>query len=91
MCSTTPAGAAAASPPAWALARRLGLIETTAKHVPRQLRRAATSPEAALDQRLRQLSRVAFSLRDRMSADHWRTLNRADRRPGVQPRAVAAA
>jgi len=25
---------------------------------------------------VRQLSRVAFSLRDRMSADHWRTLNR---------------
>jgi hypothetical protein len=63
-------------PPAWELARQLGLIESTAKNVPRQLRRAATNPEAALNQRLRQLSRVAFSLRDRMSADHWRTLNR---------------
>ena len=63
-------------PPAWELARQLGLIDSTAKNVPRQLRRAATSPEAALNQRLRQLSRVAFSLRDRMSADHWRTLNR---------------
>src|SRR6185295_14786844 len=63
-------------PPAWELARQLGLIDSTAKNVPRQLRRAATSPEAALNQRLRQLSRAAFSLRDRMSADHWRTLNR---------------
>ena len=62
--------------PAWALAKQIGLIESTTKNVPRQLRRAATSPEATLNQRLRQLSRVAFSLRDRMSADHWRTLNR---------------
>jgi uncharacterized alpha-E superfamily protein len=61
--------------PAWVLAERLGLIETT-KNVARALRRAATNPEAALSQRLRQLARVAFSLRDRMSADHWRTLNR---------------
>ena len=62
--------------PAWVLAKQLGLIESTTKNVPRQLRRAATNPEATLNQRLRQLSRVAFSLRDRMSADHWRTLNR---------------
>jgi uncharacterized circularly permuted ATP-grasp superfamily protein/uncharacterized alpha-E superfamily protein len=61
--------------PAWVLAKQLGLIETT-KNVARGLRRAATHPEAALNQRLRQLSRVAFSLRDRMSTDHWRTLNR---------------
>ena len=61
--------------PAWVLAEQLGLIEP-GKNVARALRRAATHPEAALSQRLRQLSRVAFSLRDRMSADHWRTLNR---------------
>jgi uncharacterized circularly permuted ATP-grasp superfamily protein/uncharacterized alpha-E superfamily protein len=61
--------------PAWLLAEQLGLIEP-GKNVARALRRAATDPEAALSQRLRQLSRVAFSLRDRMSADHWRTLNR---------------
>jgi uncharacterized circularly permuted ATP-grasp superfamily protein/uncharacterized alpha-E superfamily protein len=61
--------------PAWVLAEHLGLVETT-KNVGRALRRAATHPEAALSQRLRQLARVAFSLRDRMSADHWRTLNR---------------
>ena len=62
--------------PAWVLAEQLGLIESAKKNAPRQLRRAATHPDAMLNQRLRQLSRVAFSLRDRMSTDHWRTLNR---------------
>ena len=62
--------------PAWILAEQLGLIESAKKNAPRQMRRAATHPEAMLSQRLRQLSRVAFSLRDRMSTDHWRTLNR---------------
>lgn len=61
--------------PAWTLAQRLGLLEST-RDAPRSLRRAATRPDGALGQRLGQLSRVAFSLRDRMSADHWRTLNR---------------
>jgi uncharacterized circularly permuted ATP-grasp superfamily protein/uncharacterized alpha-E superfamily protein len=70
-----PGARAGGSQPAWVLVEQLGLIETT-KNVARALRRAATHPEAALSQRLRQLSRVAFSLRDRMSADHWRTLNR---------------
>jgi uncharacterized circularly permuted ATP-grasp superfamily protein/uncharacterized alpha-E superfamily protein len=70
-----PSARAGGVQPAWVLAERLGLIETT-KNVARALRRAATNPEAALSQRLRQLARVAFSLRDRMSADHWRTLNR---------------
>ena len=40
------------------------------------LMRAATHPEGAVSQRLHQLSRTAFNLRDRMSADNWRTLNR---------------
>ncbi|MGZ5713658.1 MAG: circularly permuted type 2 ATP-grasp protein [Caldimonas sp.] len=62
--------------PAWVLAEQLGLIESATKNVARQLRRAAIHPDAMLNQRLRQLSRVAFSLRDRMSTDHWRTLNR---------------
>ena len=70
-----PSARAGGIQPAWALAKQLGLIEST-KNVGRSLRKAATNPEAALSQRLRQLSRVAFSLRDRMSADHWRTLNR---------------
>jgi uncharacterized alpha-E superfamily protein len=39
------------------------------------LLRAVTHPDEALAQRLRQLSRSAFNLRDRMSADNWRTLN----------------
>ncbi|MEP6739216.1 MAG: circularly permuted type 2 ATP-grasp protein [Caldimonas sp.] len=63
------------TPPAWTLAEQLGLIEASKKPA-RALRRAATSTEGALSRRLSQLSHVAFSLRDRMSADHWRTLNR---------------
>jgi uncharacterized circularly permuted ATP-grasp superfamily protein/uncharacterized alpha-E superfamily protein len=70
-----PGARAGAIQPAWILAEQLGLISST-KDVARALRRAATNPEETLSQRLRQLARVAFSLRDRMSADHWRTLNR---------------
>jgi uncharacterized circularly permuted ATP-grasp superfamily protein/uncharacterized alpha-E superfamily protein len=61
--------------PALALAHRLGLIDSAGDPA-LQLRRAATHPERALAERLRQLSRVAFNLRDRMSADNWRALNR---------------
>jgi uncharacterized circularly permuted ATP-grasp superfamily protein/uncharacterized alpha-E superfamily protein len=61
--------------PVLALAERVGLIEST--DTPgTELLRAATHPDEGLSQRLRQLARVAFSLRDRMSADNWRTLNR---------------
>jgi uncharacterized alpha-E superfamily protein len=60
------------------LAYRLGLIESTyddADNPGVALLRAATHPEEALALRLRQLQRTAFNLRDRMSADNWRTLN----------------
>ncbi|MFL6663775.1 MAG: circularly permuted type 2 ATP-grasp protein, partial [Rhizobacter sp.] len=60
--------------PALALAQRLGLI-ADADHPGPDLLRAATHPNEALAERLKQLSRVAFNLRDRMSADNWRTLN----------------
>jgi len=60
--------------PAIALAHRLGLIDDTAD-ANVALLRAATHPEEALANRLRQLQRAAFNLRDRMSADNWRTLN----------------
>jgi uncharacterized circularly permuted ATP-grasp superfamily protein/uncharacterized alpha-E superfamily protein len=60
--------------PAIVLAHRLGLIDATDDPAVALLR-AATHPEEALAERLRQLSRVAFNLRDRMSADNWRTLN----------------
>jgi uncharacterized circularly permuted ATP-grasp superfamily protein len=63
------------TPPAWTLAQRLGIVESS-RYTGRALRRAATHEEGALNQRLRQLARVAFNLRDRMSIDHWRTLNR---------------
>ena len=61
--------------PVLALAERLGLIDSSTTPAT-ELLRAATHPEEGLSLRLRQLSRVAFNLRDRMSADNWRTLNR---------------
>ncbi|KQU80793.1 MULTISPECIES: circularly permuted type 2 ATP-grasp protein [unclassified Rhizobacter] len=60
--------------PTLALARRMGLIDAS-DDVGTELLRAATHPDEGLSMRLRQLLRVAFSLRDRMSADNWRTLN----------------
>ncbi len=61
--------------PAIVLARRLNLIDST-KDAGAALLRAATHPDEALALRMRQLSRSAFNLRDRMSVDNWRTLNR---------------
>lgn len=61
--------------PAILLTQRMGLIDTT-HHAHTALLRAATHPDGALSQRLHQLLRTAFNLRDRMSADNWRTLNR---------------
>ncbi|HEX6708583.1 MAG TPA: circularly permuted type 2 ATP-grasp protein [Albitalea sp.] len=61
--------------PVLALAERMGLVPGTENPGP-DLLRAATHPDDALAERLRQLSRVAFNLRDRMSADNWRTLNK---------------
>lgn len=60
--------------PALALAERLGIIEGE-EEPGIELLRAATHPDEALSQRLRQMARAAFNLRDRMSADNWRTLN----------------
>lgn len=69
--------------PAIVLAHRLGLIDDTAD-ASVALLRAATHPEEALANRLRQLSRAAFNLRDRMSADNWRTLNQLAADPVFQ-------
>ena len=63
-----------AVPAALELAERFGLIDGS-EDVGIQLVRAATHPEHGLSERFRQLSRVAFNLRDRMSADNWRSLN----------------
>jgi uncharacterized circularly permuted ATP-grasp superfamily protein/uncharacterized alpha-E superfamily protein len=71
------------TPPAWTLAERLGIVEKS-RSAARSLRRAATHREGALSQRLASLSRVAFTLRDRMSVDHWRTLNRLIGDPALQ-------
>jgi uncharacterized circularly permuted ATP-grasp superfamily protein/uncharacterized alpha-E superfamily protein len=74
--------------PALVLAERLGLLapdsarsdithttDATTDAIEAQLLRSATDPAGALSDRLKQLARVAYSLRDRMSADNWRTLN----------------
>ena len=61
-------------PPAIVLAERIGLIADAA-NPGADLLRAATHPDEGLSERLRSLARVAFNLRDRMSADNWRTLN----------------
>jgi uncharacterized alpha-E superfamily protein len=70
--------------PTWTLAERLAVVEIGARNQARALRRAATDAEGALAQRLASLARVAFSLRDRMSVDHWRTLNRLLADPALQ-------
>jgi uncharacterized circularly permuted ATP-grasp superfamily protein/uncharacterized alpha-E superfamily protein len=77
------AGSRGGTPPAWTLAEQLGIVEKS-RSAARALRRAATHPEGALAQRLASLSRVAFTLRDRMSIDHWRTLNRLIGDPALQ-------
>ena len=76
-------GTRVGTPPAWALAEQLGIVEKS-RSAARSLRRAATHREGAFSQRLASLSRVAFSLRDRMSVDHWRTLNRLIGDPALQ-------
>jgi len=68
------AGEADGLAPALVLAQRFGLVDSV-DDPGTDLLRAATHPDEALSERLRQLSRVAFNLRDRMSADNWRTLN----------------
>jgi uncharacterized circularly permuted ATP-grasp superfamily protein/uncharacterized alpha-E superfamily protein len=61
--------------PALALATRQGLLDT-GDDPGTGLLRAATHPDEGLGRELRRLARVAFSLRDRMSGDNWRALNR---------------
>ena len=69
--------------PAIVLAHRVGLIDDT-DDARVALLRAATHPDEALATRLRQLARTAFNLRDRMSADNWRTLNQLAADPVFQ-------
>jgi len=69
--------------PALLLAQRLGLIDGVDTPGP-DLLRAATHPDEGLSERLRQLLRVAFNLRERMSTDNWRTLNRIASDPVFQ-------
>lgn len=66
--------ASGASSPDLRLARHLNLIDEDAV-LPAALIRAATHPDVGLGEQVKQLSRVAFTLRDRMSSDNWRTLH----------------
>ena len=69
-------------PPSLVLAERWGLVEDAESRTPeRDLLRAATHPDEGFSERLKQMSRVAFNLRDRMSTDHWRTLNQVTSDP----------
>ena len=69
-----------ASIPVRALALRQELIDEEAD-AGDALLRAATHAEGGLAVELGRLARVAFVLRDRMSADQWRTLNRLQSDP----------
>ncbi|WP_119152892.1 circularly permuted type 2 ATP-grasp protein [Caldimonas tepidiphila] len=60
---------------ALALARRWGIGLPGRDELPAELVRAATTAPQGLGGVLAQLGRVAFSLRERLSLDHWRTLN----------------
>ncbi len=66
--------------PVLALAQRMGLMDSAENPGPGLLR-AATHPDEGLSVKLRELTRVAFSLRDRMSTDSWRTLNQLSTDP----------
>lgn len=79
--------------PILVLAERLGIIELD-DNPNVALLRAATHPDEAMSERLRQMARAAFNLRDRMSADNWRSLNQLTsdpvfRRGATLPRALA--
>ncbi len=69
------ADSAGALLPVFELARRQGLLGA-ADEGPGALLLAATDPSAGLGAQFQQLARVAFNLRERMSLDNWRTLNR---------------
>ena len=63
--------------PLRALALRQGLLGAEpVGDADATLLRAATHADGGLAVELERLARVAFLLRDRMSSDHWRTLNR---------------
>jgi uncharacterized circularly permuted ATP-grasp superfamily protein/uncharacterized alpha-E superfamily protein len=79
------------------LARRVWLLDESegdaadaSQDTAAALLRAATDRNGALGEQLRTLSRVAFNLRDRMSADNWRTLNQLTGDPVFEPGPGAA-
>ena len=67
-----------------ALAERLGIVEKSRSAARATAPRRDPSRGRAQRSGCASLSRVAFSLRDRMSVDHWRTLNRLIGDPALQ-------
>jgi uncharacterized circularly permuted ATP-grasp superfamily protein/uncharacterized alpha-E superfamily protein len=82
--------------PLLALARALGVVAPEDAASDASLLAALYERErlGGLHTTLQQVQRVAFSLRDRLSADHWRTINRLLQDPGFDavrelPQAIA--
>ncbi|MBK6866246.1 MAG: circularly permuted type 2 ATP-grasp protein [Ideonella sp.] len=78
--------------PVLALLRRQGLVadDEASVDATAALLRAATQAEGGLARELQRMEGVAFLLRDRMSADHWRALNRLQADPVLRQRAPVA-
>lgn len=86
----------AAQRPLLALARALGIVAPGEAAPDAALLAALYERErlGGLHTTLQQVQRVAFSLRDRLSVDHWRTINRLLQDPGFDafrelPQAIA--
>lgn len=73
--------------PLLALARLVELVPDDGDPAA-ELVKAATLPDEGLGAQLRQLSRVAFNMRDRMSIDHWRAINQLVSDPVFQREAT---
>ena len=72
------------------LVQGVGLVGED-EDLPAAVLHAASHPAGRLAAEVRQLTRVAFSLRDRLSADHWRALNSLlDDRQATRPATPAA-
>ena len=86
--------------PVVALAQRLSLLPLKLAAAERpdaldaieaKLLHSATDPSGNFSELLKQFARVAYNLRDRMSADNWRTLNQLSSDAVFQANAASAA
>ena len=83
-CSRTAGDARRHARRRWTLAERLGLDREDAAARRARCGAPRPIPKARSASACASLSRVAFNLRDRMSVDHWRTLNRLIGDPVLQ-------